>query len=82
VRSLFQVLASDAAKVVEFDDKAVSWVGQFVERYSSSKAQVADAAVMYLAERHRTDAVFTLDRRDFSVYRLSSGKPLRLLPDW
>ena len=81
VRSLFEVLASDAVRVVELDDKAISWVGQFLERYSSSKAQVADAAVMYIAERHGIDAVFTLDRRDFSIYRLSSGKPLRLLPD-
>ncbi|MFH1110070.1 MAG: PIN domain-containing protein [Planctomycetota bacterium] len=81
VRSLFQILASDAVEVVELDDKAVSWMARFLERYSSLQAQVPDAAVMYLAERHGTDAVFTLDRRDFSVYRLSNGKPLQLLPE-
>jgi hypothetical protein len=36
---------------------------------------------MYLAERHGTDVVFTLDRRDFSIYRLSNRKALRLLPE-
>lgn len=81
VRNLFQLLASDAVKVVELDEHAIPWIGEFLERYSSARAQVADAAVMYLAERNDTDALFTLDRRDFSIYRLSNGKPLRLLPE-
>jgi hypothetical protein len=34
-----------------------------------------------LVERRGIEVVFTLDRRDFSIYRLGSGKPLRLLPD-
>lgn len=80
VRGLFRLLASDAVTVVELGGQAVSWIGQFLERYSSSKPQVADAAVLYVAERHGSDAVFTLDRRDFSIYRLSNGKSLRLLP--
>ena len=81
VRGLFQLLASDAVTVVELDSQAVLWVGQFLERYSSSKAQVADAAVLYVAERQGCDVVFTLDRRGFAVYRLSNGRPLRLLPE-
>jgi len=43
-------------------------------------AQVADGALVYLAEREGIDTVFTLDRRDFSVYRLRNGRGLRILP--
>jgi len=42
--------------------------------------QIADGALVYLAEREGIDTVFTLDRRDFSVYRLSDGRSLRVLP--
>ena len=66
--------------MVELDDGAVSWVAGFLVRYSSVGAQVADAALVYLAEREGIDTIFTLDRRDFSVYRTPRNRALRLLP--
>jgi hypothetical protein len=36
---------------------------------------------MYLAERLNIDSVFTLDRRDFSIYRTSAGKALQIVPE-
>jgi len=35
---------------------------------------------LHLAERERIDRVFTIDRKDFSVYRTQAGKSLTLLP--
>jgi predicted nucleic acid-binding protein len=43
-------------------------------------AQIADGALIYLAEREGIDTVFTLDRRGFLVYRLADGRSLRILP--
>jgi predicted nucleic acid-binding protein len=43
-------------------------------------AQIADGALVYLAEREGIDTVFTLGRRDFLVYRLGNGRSLRILP--
>ena len=39
-----------------------------------SGPNMADAALMYIAEQERFDTVFTLDRRDFSVYRTTDGR--------
>jgi hypothetical protein len=36
---------------------------------------------MHLAEREAISTVFTLDRRDFSVYRPQGFAALQLLPD-
>ena len=80
VENLFRILQSDAVRVVELDEKAVSWVRGFLARYSSIRAQVADAALMYLAEQRGVERILTLDRRDFSVYRTAAGKGLQLLP--
>ena len=49
-------------------------------RYRKMGVQIADGALVYLAEREGIENVFTLDRRDFSVYRLGNGRSLRILP--
>ena len=68
-------------KLVELDETALPWIIAFMERYASAGAQMADAALMYLAEREGIDTVFTLDRRDFSVYRTTDGRALEIVPE-
>ena len=59
---------------------AAKWIGGFLAKYADQRAQLADAALMYLAETRETGTVFTLDRRDFSVYRTGDGRALRIIP--
>jgi len=51
-----------------------------MERYREVPMDFADATLVALGEELRTDAVFTLDHRGFSVYRLEQRKPFRILP--
>ena len=62
------------------DEKALRWLAAFLMRYRRMGAQIADGALVYLAEQEGIDTVFTLDRRDFLVYRLADGRSLRILP--
>ncbi len=75
-----EIIRSGAIEIVELDEIALHWIIAFLDRYASAKAQLADAALMYLAEREGIDTVFTLDRRDFSVYRTTEGRALRIVP--
>lgn len=51
-------------------------------RYADLDLDLADAANVVLAAEYRTDAVLTLDRRDFRVVRPLTPHPcFRLLPD-
>jgi uncharacterized protein len=68
-------------ELAALDRTAVPWIVAFLERYASAGPQLADAALMYLAEREGIDTVFTLDRRDFSIYRTSNGHALAILPE-
>jgi hypothetical protein len=43
------------------------------------KPQLADASLMYVAEQNGIEHVFTLDRRDFTIFRCR-GKALTLIP--
>jgi uncharacterized protein len=52
------------------------------QRYASLDLDLADAVNVALAAEYRTDAVLTLDRRDFrAIHPLTPHKWFRLLPD-
>lgn len=55
-------------------------VSILMERYRNVPMDFADATLVALAEELQTDAVFTLDHRGFSAYRLNQRKPFRLVP--
>ncbi len=52
----------------------------FLKKYADLAPQLADASLMYVAELENADTLFSLDRRDFLVYRLSDNRSLQLLP--
>ena len=80
VERLLQSFDVGLLKMLALDDRAPAWLAAFLKQYRKLGAQIADGALVYLAEREGIDAVFTLDRRDFSVYRLGNGRSLRILP--
>jgi predicted nucleic acid-binding protein len=51
-----------------------------MKTYADIQPQLADAALVYLADREGIDTIFTLDRRDFSVYRSAGKRPFRIVP--
>ncbi len=58
--------------------------GQIVEvlkRYASLRPQFTDATLVHLANREDIRTIFTLDRRDFSVYRTARKRAFRILPE-
>jgi uncharacterized protein len=80
LKALGGLVQSKAVRLVELDDTALHWIIAFLERYASLGAQMADAAVMYIAEQQGIGTVFTLDYRDFSVYRTTGGHALDIVP--
>ena len=52
---------------LESDDYGRMW--ELMKKYRSLPMDLADAALVTVAERERLRRVFTLDRRDFSIYR-------------
>jgi predicted nucleic acid-binding protein len=56
-------------------------IASLMKRYESIRPQLADAALVYLAGRERIETIFTLDRRDFSIYRTGRRRSFRILPE-
>jgi uncharacterized protein len=81
MKAIGRLIETGLVKLEQLDETALAWIIAFMERYASAKAQMADAALMYIAEREGIDTVFTLDRRDFSIYRMTDGHALRIIPE-
>jgi predicted nucleic acid-binding protein len=56
-------------------------VATLMKQYEDIRPQPADAALVYLAMRERIETVFTLDHRDFSIYRTGRKRKFRIVPE-
>jgi uncharacterized protein len=80
VRGLFRGFADGLWSLLPIGIEAFGWLESFLNRYRKLGAQIADACLVYLAEREGLDTVFTLDYRDFSVYRFKKNRSFNLIP--
>ncbi len=81
IQRLLNSTTSSFLRVLELDESAAPWIASFMKRYQDLGAQLADASLVYLAEREDIGTIFSLDRRDFSVYRFKGNQAFQLLPD-
>jgi len=56
-------------------------IAALMKRYEDIHPQLADVALVYLANREKIEAIFTLDQRDFSIYRSGRRSPFRIVPE-
>ncbi|NMC63960.1 MAG: PIN domain-containing protein [SAR324 cluster bacterium] len=80
IDGIFSAINGGLLLILDLDDKAPAWIHNFLKRYNDIGALPADASITYLAERENLDYVFTLDKKNFSTYRLSKKRALKLLP--
>jgi len=81
VSSLGRLVEGNSVALLDPDARALVRIISYMDRYASIGARLADAALFHLAEREGVETAFTLDRRDFSGYRTTDGRALRILPE-
>lgn len=80
VRRLLNSINTAFMELLSLEGPEAQPIAELLEKYESIWPQLADAALIYLAGREGIETIFTLDRRDFSVYRTSRGRSFRILP--
>lgn len=80
VRGLFRAFEDGVLRLAHLDESDLPAIDGILKTYASLRPQLADASLVHLAEREQLLKVFTLDRRDFRVYRLSRNRRLQLIP--
>jgi hypothetical protein len=56
-------------------------IALLMKRYEDIHPQLADLTLVYLANREKIETIFTLDQRDFSIYRSGRRSTFHLVPE-
>jgi predicted nucleic acid-binding protein len=76
VQKLLAWVQTEEIKISQLDAADVVGIADILRRYSDQGIDFADATLMHLADRDAITAVFTVDKRHFSVFRTNSRKAL------
>jgi hypothetical protein len=67
--ALLEMIESGALALFSLDSSDVPRARELIRKYRDLPMDVADAALVRIAEREGIRRIFTIDRRDFAVYR-------------
>jgi hypothetical protein len=77
---LWEFIAVGALRIAELAKEDAPRLRELMHKYADLPMDVADAALVRVAERENIRTVFTLDQSDFRVYAPSHIRAFRLLP--
>ena len=78
--SLWEMVDRGALQLLALDPGDAPRIRELMHKYAKRPMDLADAALLRAAEREGIRKIFTVDRRDFSVYRLHGRVRPTLLP--
>jgi uncharacterized protein len=78
--ALWEMLDRGVIALLPLADGDLSRMRELMKKYRDLPMDLADAALVTVAERDKIRRIFTLDRRDFEVYRPAKLGRFLLLP--
>ncbi|MGB6899680.1 MAG: PIN domain-containing protein [Candidatus Acidiferrum sp.] len=78
--ALWEMLDRGAVLLLPLDSSDIPRIRELMRKYANRPMDLADAALIRVAEREGLRKIFTVDRRDFSVYRLHNRTRPILIP--
>jgi len=79
-RALWDMLAVGGVSLLELDIEDCPRMRELMLKYRDLPMDLADAALVRVAERERIRRVFTIDRRDFEIYRTQRLGRFQIVP--
>ena len=78
--ALWEMLARGVLQLLSLDLADVPRMRELMSKYADHPMDLADAALVRVAEREGIRKIFTVDRDDFSVYRLHGRLRPNIIP--
>lgn len=78
--ALWEMLARGVLQLLSLDFADVPRMRELMSKYADRPMDLADAALVRVAEREGIRKIFTVDREDFSVYRLHGRVRPNIIP--
>jgi predicted nucleic acid-binding protein len=79
-KALWSRIETDALTLAPLEAGDAPRMRELMEKYRDLPMDLADAALVRVAERESLARIFTLDRRHFSIYRPGRRRRLAILP--
>ncbi len=67
--ALWEMVEAEAVRILPLDHGDVFRMKELMRKYQDLPMDLADAALVRVAEREKLRRIFTTDRRDFELYR-------------
>jgi predicted nucleic acid-binding protein len=81
VCALYRAAGEGLYAIAEITQDELADIDRLHHRYRDLAPQLADLMLLHVARREGLETIFTLDRRDFSVFRRKGKGAFRLLPE-
>jgi predicted nucleic acid-binding protein len=78
--ALWRLLEGSAVKILPLDAADLPRMRELMRKYRDLPMDLADAGLVRVAEREKISRVFTIDRRDFELYRPRGIRRFAILP--
>lgn len=78
--ALLEMIERGALRILEIGNQDLPGIRSLMKKYSDQPMDFADATLVHVAQREALYEVFTLDQRDFNVYRLKQDKSFTVFP--
>lgn len=78
--ALWEMIETQTLLLLPLDQDDVPRMKELMRKYRDLPMDLADAALVRVAEREKLRRIFTLDRRDFEVYRPARMGRFSIIP--
>lgn len=78
--ALWQMLERGTVRLADLNADDYARMRYLMRKYRDLPMDLADAALVTVAERERINRIFTVDRRDFSVYKPAGMRRFDIVP--
>lgn len=79
-KALWSRLETEALGLAPLDETDAPRMRELMEKYRDLPMDLADAALVRVAEREALTQIFTLDRKHFSIYRPGRRRRFSIVP--
>lgn len=78
--ALWEMVETEAVRLAPLDHRDAPRMKALMHKYRDLPMDLADAALVRVAEREKLSQIFTLDRRHFRLYRPSGADRFAIVP--
>jgi predicted nucleic acid-binding protein len=81
VQQLLRSIDGSFLELLPLSGAEAETIAALMKRFEDIHPQLADVALVHLANREKIETIFTLDQRDFSIYGSGRRNAFRIVPE-